>query len=117
MNRELTIPKPPLHPLSSAVTLALDAIFGFSESIMPFSLPITMAVVFCACTISVTLIEKNIAHDSLGAAFAKGFAMGILAGLPYPVMGTAAGTIFLGWSGLSRLEEGLRRLRGPSDKS
>ncbi len=112
MKHRSGIPKAPLHPLSSLVTIALDSLFGASEVVLPFSLPVTMAVVFCAGTISVTLIERYLARCPWGPSIAKGFAMGVLAGLPYPVMGTGAGVLFLGWSGLS----GVSRLLNPPDK-
>ncbi len=106
MNRSITIPDAPFHPLSSLITIVLDNLFSDSDFVLPFAIPVTMALAFTSGTISVTLTQRFLAHDTWGAALAKGFAAGVIAGVPYPVTGTAAGAIMLGWSGLHKLLPG-----------
>jgi hypothetical protein len=104
MNRSITLPSSPYHPLSSLVTIVLDNLLsGPEDIIMPFSIPVTMALAFTTCTISVTLTQHYLAHDPWGESLAKGFAAGVMAGVPFPVAGTAAGALMLGWSGLNKL--------------
>ncbi len=104
MNFNLSIPGAPFHPLSSAITIVLDnLISGPEDVIFPLSIPVTMALAFTACTISVTLTQRHLAHDPWGVALAKGFAAGIIAGVPFPVTGTAAGALMLGWSGVNKM--------------
>lgn len=99
------IPPSPIHPLSSIVLIATDALWGMAEltaSATLFGLPAVpamMAISGISCGVAVTLIEKFLSREDWGAALAKGVALGVLSGLPYPVMGTLAGTALLGWSG------------------
>ena len=53
--------------------------------------------------LSVTLIQHYVANDGWRSSVAKGFAMGLLAGVPWVVGGTLVGGLLLGWSGLSKL--------------
>ena len=91
------------HPLSALVLIALDLLFSGPEIILPFTIPVTVILAFASCTIAVTLTQRFLAGEQWGESFAKGFALGILAGVPYPVLGTGAGTILFGWSGLDHL--------------
>lgn len=99
------VPPAPLHPLSSIILIATDALWGMAEltaSATLFGLPavpVMMAISGVSCGVAVTLIEKFLSREDWGAALAKGVALGVLSGLPYPVMGTLAGTALLGWSG------------------
>jgi hypothetical protein len=54
--------------------------------------------------IAVTMIEKGMNRRSLIEAMGVGITLGILAGVPYPVLGTTAGVAILGWSGLRQLK-------------
>ena len=46
-----------------------------------------------------TLMQRFLAKESWGAATAKGLVMGIVAGVPYPVVGTVIGAPLLIWAG------------------
>jgi hypothetical protein len=50
--------------------------------------------------IIVLLIQRFVAGDGWGAAVAKGMAMGVVAGVPYPVVGPVVGSPLLAWSGI-----------------
>jgi hypothetical protein len=103
------IPGPPVHILSALATIALDAIWGAVElgdaatvvgiAMLPFLVVLTFIFDF----IAVFAIQKFVAKDGVGPAFAKALVLAILAGVPFMVMGTAAGAFLLGWAGLSNL--------------
>jgi hypothetical protein len=104
------IPAAPIHPLAALVTIVLDQMWGVPE-IALLTFPVfgwifDFVAVFLLgglALTAVTLIQHYVSGDSWRAAFAKGFAMGILAGVPFVVGGTLVGTLLLGWSGLSRI--------------
>jgi hypothetical protein len=52
------------------------------------------------------MVQRHIDNDTWGAALAKGLVMGIIAGVPYPVAGTAVGLPLLAWAGISRWTRG-----------
>jgi hypothetical protein len=91
------------HPLSAIVLIALDTLFSAPEVIVPFSIPLIMVLAFISCMISVTFTQHYMAQENWGESLAKGFALGILAGVPYPILGTGAGIVILTWSGLKSL--------------
>lgn len=97
------IPDSPIHPLAALVTIALDGIFGVVEIFDPLLLVFTSLGVGVLGGLSITLIQRFLAGDGWGAAAAKGLALGIVAGVPYPVAGTAVGAPLLAWSGLHQL--------------
>ena len=51
---------------------------------------------------STAMVQRFLAKDDWGAAVAKGLVMGIIAGVPYPIAGTAIGVPLLIWAGLHR---------------
>ncbi len=110
------IPAPPIHPLSSFVTIVLDWLWFVLEvpvtisiAALPALLPI-IAASGITCFVSVLLVQRYVAHDDWGASIAKGLVMGITAGVPYPVVGTAFGGVLLGWAGVQRIEMSVRKL-------
>jgi hypothetical protein len=94
------IPPPPIHPLAAFVTLVLDNIFGMFEIVSPFFIVLTSLAVFAFGSVTTTLIQRYLAQDSWGVSLAKGLAMGIIAGVPFQVAGTALGVPLLAWAGL-----------------
>jgi hypothetical protein len=103
-------PEAPVHPLSAFVTIVLDWIWTAVElplaaSIvgMPAIIPISLSI-GALCCLATTLVQKFVSHDSWGAALAKGLVLGIAAGVPYPVTGTAVGAPLLLWSGLHAVQ-------------
>ena len=95
--------RPPLHPLAALAIIALDGTVGTFEILDPFALVFTCVGVGILGFSATTLIQRNLAHEGWGSALAKGMVMGILAGVPYPVLGTAIGTPLLIWAGANRL--------------
>ena len=95
--------------VTGLVTIALDALWGTVElgdaatvigiGMLPFLVMLTFILDFVA----VFSIQRFVARDGLGSAFAKALVMAVLAGVPFMVMGTAAGAFLLGWAGLSNL--------------
>jgi hypothetical protein len=96
------IPPPPIHPLSALVTLMLDHVFGIFEVVDPLAIIFTSIGVAAIGTLSTTLIQRYLAQDTWGEAIAKGFAMGIIAGVPFSVTGTVFGVPLLAWAGLHK---------------
>ena len=99
------LPSPPLHSLSSLVTVALDGLWSVPEFVSLTSiaglpaLPILAIGSGLTCLAAVTLIQRYVSKEDWGASVAKGVAMGVIAGVPFPFTGTAAGGILLLWSG------------------
>lgn len=90
---------PPIHPLAALVTIVLDGVFAIPELdflLIPIISPIVGVLGFAATT----LVQRFLAKDEWGAAAAKGLVLGIVAGVPYPVVGTAVGVPLLVWAGL-----------------
>jgi hypothetical protein len=104
MNNQLEqrhpIPPAPIHPLAAMVTVVLDNFFGVFEILDPLLILITSSIVTIVGTASTTLVQRYLAKDDWGTAIAKGLAMGIIAGVPFPVTGTAVGLPLLAWAGL-----------------
>ena len=100
------IPQPPLHSLSSLVTVALDSLWSVPEfaSIASIAgipaLPILAVGAGLTCATAVALVQRYVSKEEWGASIAKGVAMGVIAGVPFPFTGTTAGGVLLLWSGM-----------------
>jgi hypothetical protein len=81
----------------------MDNLVGALEVADPFLLVISCVSVGLLTTFVVTTIQQQTARDSFGEALSKGLVMGVIAGVPFSVAGTAVGFTLLGWSGLNRL--------------
>ncbi len=97
------IPPAPIHPLSALATIVLDNVFGVFEIVDPLALILTSVTVGVVGTLTTTLVQRYLAKDSWGASIAKGLVMGIFAGVPFQVTGTAVGIPLLAWAGLHEL--------------
>ncbi|HEY5269864.1 MAG TPA: hypothetical protein VII97_05975 [Anaerolineales bacterium] len=95
-------PPVPIHPLAALATIVLDNVFGIFELADPLALILTSISVGVLGTLTTTLIQHYLAKDEWGASVAKGLVMGIIAGVPFQVTGTAVGAILLGWAGASQ---------------
>ena len=109
------IPPAPVHPLSALTTIVIDGLWSMAEAPATLSvvglvalLPITLAS-FAMCFVSVSLVQRFVSHDGWGVSFAKGVAMGIIAGVPYPVATTSAGLLLLSWAGVNAIEVAARK--------
>ena len=100
IERRSPVSAPPIHPLAALVTVALDGVFGVIEIANPLTLLFTCLGVGLLGLASTLLTQRYLARDDWGTAAAKGLAMGIFAGVPYPVTGTAIGVPLLVWAGL-----------------
>lgn len=94
------VPPAPIHPLAALVTVILDNVFGTVELLNPLAILFTSVIVATVGALCATLIQRYLAQEDWGKAVAKGVAMGIIAGVPFPVTGTAFGVPLLAWAGL-----------------
>jgi hypothetical protein len=94
------IPPAPIHPLAALATIVLDNVFGVFELVDPLALVITSSVVGAVGMVTTMLVQHYLAKDEWGPSVAKGLVMGILAGVPFQVTGTAVGIPLLAWAGL-----------------
>jgi hypothetical protein len=106
------IPPAPIHPLAALATIVLDNVFGVVEMVDPVALLFTSLGVGVVGTVTTMLVQHYLSKDNWGASVAKGLVMGIIAGVPFQVSGTAVGAILLGWAGLSQW----LKLPAPKDK-
>ena len=116
---DTAIPPAPVHPLSSLVTIVVDLIWAAPEVVATLTvagLPaLIVLIVTCisVCFVSVMLIQRYVDHDTWGAASAKASVMGIVAGVPYAVLGTVAGSLLLAWAGVHQVEPLVRQYLPP----
>ena len=94
------IPPAPIHPLAALATIVLDNVFGIFEIVDPLALVLTSVSVGVLGTVTTTLVQRFLAKDEWGPSIAKGLVMGIFAGVPFQVTGTAIGLPLLAWAGL-----------------
>jgi hypothetical protein len=97
-----SIPPAPIHPLAALATIVLDNVFGAIELVDPLALVLTSIGVGALGTVTTILVQHYLAKDEWGPSVAKGFVMGIIAGVPFQVTGTAVGAVLLGWAGASQ---------------
>lgn len=95
-----SIPPSPVSPLSAFITIVIDQLWSKFE--ITALLPIIL-LTFATCFVSVLLIQRFISHDDWGSSVAKGVVMGIVAGVPYSVIGTFFGIVLLGWAGVHKI--------------
>jgi hypothetical protein len=94
------IPPAPIHPLAALATITLDNLFGVVEILDPLALILTSVSVGVTGMVTTMLVQHYLAKDGWGASAAKGMVMGILAGVPFQVVGTVVGIPLLAWAGL-----------------
>lgn len=96
------VPPAPIHPLAALTTIVLDNVFGVVEIFHPLVLALTSAAVGAAGFLTTLFVQRYLARDAWGEAVAKGLVMGVIAGVPFQVTGTAVGVPLLAWAGLHR---------------
>ncbi len=94
------IPPAPIHPMAALATIVLDNVFGVLEIVDPFLLVLTSLGVGTVGFVTTLFVQRYLAKDGWGASIAKGLVMGIIAGVPFQVTGTAVGIPLLAWAGL-----------------
>ena len=104
-------PQPPLHLLSSIVTIALDWVWFLVElpatvslAFLPSLLPLSLLLGLVTLG-AVTFVQHYLADEPWGNAVAKGVVMGIVAGVPYPVFGTVVGAPLAAWAGVHEIQK------------
>ena len=102
MTDERRIAPPPIHPLAALATLVLDGFFLVFEIFDPFILLFTSLGLGFLGLITTTLVQHFVSNEDWGPSVAKGFVMGIVAGVPYAVAGTVVGVPLLVWAGVSQ---------------
>ena len=95
-----SIPPAPIHPLATLTTIVLDNIFGWVELVDPLALALTSVSVGVVGFLTTMFVQRYLAKDGWGASVAKGLVMGVIAGVPYQVTGTAIGIPLLAWAGV-----------------
>lgn len=94
------VPPAPIHPLAALTTIVLDNVFGVFEIIDPLALVLTSLTIGIVGTVTTMFVQHYLSKDSWGVSIAKGLVMGIIAGVPFQVAGTAVGIPLLAWAGM-----------------
>jgi len=100
IERHRPIPPAPVHPLAALATIVLDTLFTIPEIAGPEVWILTIPLIGGTGFITTLLIQHYLAKDGWGESVAKAMVMGIIAGVPFSVTGTAAGGVLLAWAGL-----------------
>jgi hypothetical protein len=95
------LPPAPIHPLAALTIIVLDNVFGWID-IIPGAMLGTSLLVGGLGFLSTLFVQHYLAKDEWGESVAKGFVMGIIAGVPFQVTGTAVGALLLGWAGANQ---------------
>jgi hypothetical protein len=93
---------PPIHALSALILAAIDNLwlaFAWEPPVWIVACPLC----FMAVAVPTFLIQKYLKQDSNGKAVTFATLLGVLAGIPIPIMGTAVGISLLTWTGLGKL--------------
>ena len=97
-------PNSELHTFGGVLLITVDnALFGANALSIGLSTPLTCLVAFLFTGIGVFLVQKYLSEDDTGPALAKGFGLGILAGVPTSIAGTVGGIYFLDKAGIKEL--------------
>ena len=91
-----------LHPFSGALILLVDNVcWGVNAAFAGLATPIACLLAFGVTLVGVFLCQHYLDRDGKGASLAKAFILGIAAGVPTSIAGTALGGLILAASGLS----------------
>jgi hypothetical protein len=94
------VPPAPIHPLAALTVIVLDNVFGWVD-LLPGAVLGTSLLVGGLGFLSTLFVQRYLSKDGWGESLAKGLVMGIIAGVPFQVTGTAVGALLLGWAGAS----------------
>lgn len=95
------VPPAPIHPLAALTVIVLDNVFGWIDFV-PGAVLGTSLLVGGIGFVTTLFVQRYLAKDEWGASVAKGLVMGVIAGVPFQVTGTAVGAVLLGWAGASK---------------
>lgn len=90
-----------LHGYSGALLIVVDnALWGANVVTFGLATPLVSLLAFVFTGFGVFLVQKFISEDRTGVALAKGFVIGVMAGVPTGVVGTVGGVYILSKAGI-----------------
>lgn len=94
-------PDGPVHPLAATLLVFVDNLWMLADwnAVTWF---LTIPLSFLCVSFTTTLIQRFLHRDGWGKSLAKGFLLGVLAGVPTSIMGTPVGLALLTWAGIMR---------------
>ena len=92
-----------IHPWSAVVLVVVDSLWTLAEWVV-LLWAVTIPLSFLAVAIPTYLIQRFWSGDAPGRALAVSSLLGVLAAVPTPITGTAAGALFLGLAGVRSLK-------------
>ena len=95
-----SIPPAPIHPLAALAIIVLDNVFLVVDLVSGPAIVFTSIGLGVLGAVATALVQRHLAKDEWGPAVAKGLVMGIIAGVPFNVTGTAIGVPLLAWAGI-----------------
>ena len=95
---------PLIHPLSAVCMVVVDLVWTIPE-VAGFVLPVIFLSLITVGGITF-LIQKFVRGDGNGRAAAISLLLAVLAAVPTPITGTAAGILVLGMAGFHQLTQG-----------
>lgn len=93
--------RPLIHPVSALVLLLFDYLF-FSLEVPLVSLPLACFLAFVLTFTAITAVQIKLCADCRRAAMLKAALCAILAAIPTPIAGTAAGALILSLAGIKQ---------------
>ena len=97
-------PNSNLHSFSGVLLITVDnALWGANLVTLGIATPIVSLLAFLFTGTGVFLVQVFMAEDSVGVAIAKGFVVGVMAGVPTSIVGTLGGIYILGKAGIRAL--------------
>ena len=97
-------PNSDLHAFSGVLLIVVDGAF-WTANVASIGLAtlFTCLGAFLFTGTGVFLVQKYMSEEETGPALAKGFVVGVLAGVPTPIVGGLAGTYMIGKAGVKKL--------------
>ena len=94
------------HPASAIITLSVDvAFFGADAMALGVDLPVTITLAFLSAFVGTFFVQKVVANEKILPSIIKAIFLGIMAGIPFPIAGTAVGIFILGAAGLKKFSK------------
>lgn len=105
-SRETAKPNSNLHGYSGALLIVVDnALWGANLVTFGLATPFVSLLAFLFTGTGVFLVQTFMTEDSAGVALAKGFVVGVMAGVPTSIVGTLGGIYVIGKAGIRALRE------------
>ena len=94
-------PNSRLHIYSGILLITVDnALWGANIVTLGLATPFISLLAFLVTGTAVFFVQKFLSVERVGVAVAKGFVVGIMAGVPTSIVGTLGGIYVLGQAGL-----------------